>query len=81
MLEAAMKDLKPYMDALEREKKNLKTIMEADEVPDEQLQMVVDNMTSVIQNYDDQVKLARRSLPKPVKAKGPKAKAKQGAAS
>ena len=76
MLEAAMKDLKPYMDALEREKKNLKTIMEADEVPDEQLQMVVDNMTSVIQNYDDQVKLARRSLPKPVKAKGPKAKAK-----
>ena len=83
MLEAAMKDLKPHVDALQREKQNLKAVMEADDVPEEQLWIVVDNMTRVIQSYDDQVKLARRSLPKTVKAKSskPKAKAKSAAAS
>lgn len=76
MLEVAMKDLKPHADALQREKQNLKAVMEADDVPEEQLWMVVDNMTRVIQSYDDQVKLARRSLPKTVKAKSSKSKAK-----
>ena len=81
MLEAAMKDLQPYINALIIEKKNLKVAMDADDIPDEQLAIVVDNMTKIVANYEDQVRLAKRSLPKATSKKAPKAKAKAKAGS
>ena len=63
MLEASMKDL-PYINGMIIEKKNLKIAMDTEDIPDEQLAIVVDHMTRIVANYDDQVKLAKRSLPK-----------------
>ena len=64
MLEASMKDLQPYINGMIIEKKNLKIAMDTEDIPDEQLAIVVDHMTRIVANYDDQVKLAKRSLPK-----------------
>ena len=81
MLEAAMKDLQPYINAMIIEKKNLKVAMETDDICDEQLSMVVDHMTTIVERYEDQVKLAKRSVPKAKAKKAPKAKAKAAAGS
>ena len=78
MLEASMKDL-PYINGMIIEKKNLKIAMDTEDIPDEQLAIVVDHMTRIVANYDDQVKLAKRSLPK-AKATTTTTKAKAKAA-
>ena len=78
MLEASMKDL-PYINGMIIEKKNLKIAMDTEDIPDDQMAIVVDHMTRIVANYDDQVKLAKRSLPK-AKATTTTTKAKAKAA-
>ena len=79
MLEASMKDIKPHIDAMTKEKANLKGAMDAD-VEEAQLKMIVDHINRIINGFDEQVKTAKRSLPKAPKPKG-KAKAKSAAQS
>ena len=74
MLEASMKDVKPHIDAMDKEKKNLRGALDTD-VPDEQLSMIVDHVNRIIIGFDEQVKNMKRSLPKaPKPAKKAKAK-------
>ena len=73
MLEAGMKDLKPHVDCMAREKQNLRASIDQ-EVPEEQMSIVVNHMQEVIGRYDEQLKLAKRSLPK-AKTASKKAKA------
>ena len=74
-----MKDIKPHIDAMIKEKANLKGAMDAD-VEESQLKMIVDHINRIINGFDEQVKTAKRSLPKAPKPKG-KAKAKSAAQS
>ena len=78
MITAAMQDLEPYIVALKNTKYDLKqaTDKPAGTISDEELNRIKDDMLSAITSYDDQVKIAKRSIPKTTK---PKAKAKAAA--
>ena len=74
MIKAAMKDLEPYIITLKNAKYDLKqaTDKPLGEISDEEMTKLKDLMISAMTKYDDQVKIAKRSIPKPTK---PKAKA------
>ena len=69
-----MKDIQPHIEGMTQEKKNLKAAMDAD-MDEKQLSNLVDHINTIINGFDEQVKTAKRSLPKAPKA-AKKAKAK-----
>ena len=72
MVGAAMKDLQPYIDQLKNCKYDLKTATDkpVGEVSDGDMALYKDAMLDAMRQYDDQVKIAKRSIPKTSKPKG-----------
>ena len=75
MASAAMKDLDPHVAAMTDARACLKKGLDSD-LSEDQLKIQVDNLIHYMGKFDEQVKVAKRSIPKVVK---PKAAAKNKA--
>ena len=71
MITAAMQDLAPHIATLKNSKYDLKQAVDKQvgEVSDDELNRLKDCMLAAIAKYDDQVRIAKRSIPQKPKQK------------